>query len=143
MITQVISFWCEPCGKDLDLPAMKDKLSTGEKYWFSRCPFCNLKVVRYITEAKFDPYFRKSKKLALQRKMLRKDLIQPGEDGFQTIYKKEWDKLEAAREAYEKKILLAEKEKREFLKKNSYNVHVKEAAKRVIAAEERLEHGRN
>lgn len=135
-----ISFWCDHCRKDLELEPDKVKRRNGEEYFYAHC-LEGYKVVRYITEAKVDPYFRKSHKVQLERKMMAKDLIQPGQDGFMTFYKKEWDKLEAAREALEKKLQAKQRDRDVFLKQNSYNVHSKAAAIKVIEAEERLEHG--
>ncbi len=93
------SFWCEKCQKDFDSGAYK----TGNRYgeWFvAKCPKGH-KNIRYITERHLDPYFRKSEKLRKQRIFYRKDLLQPGQAGYDVAYpemKKQFDKQTEADE---------------------------------------------
>lgn len=132
-----VSFFCGDCGLDEDLEPVKDRLRTGEEYFFAKCMRCRRKLVRYITE-KNDPYFRQSLKLKVQRKTMAKDLIQYGQDGFSTLYKREWDKIEAAREEYEQKQKVKEQERVDFFNKYRHNVNERELAKKVIEGEEKI-----
>lgn len=98
-----VSFYCNKCGKDSDIEEGHGRgkcrfarLSTGEVYLRAACPACKAKVVRYVTERARDPYFLRSKKLRRQRQELRRDLIQPGQPGFQTLYPAQWRQIEEA-----------------------------------------------
>ena len=137
----MISFWCKKCELDLDLEAEKQNNSYAE--WFmARCPKCGVKLLRYITEKHKDPYYHESKRVKIQSRQYAKDLIQPGQDGFKLYYKKEWDKMEQAKEDYEKKRIAKKKDRDEFYKKYAASgMGMREAIKRVVTAEEAMDHG--
>ncbi len=115
-----ISFWCETCEKDFDAPA-NIKRALGNEYFVAQCPDKKHEAVRFITGKTCDPYFRRSKKQKRQRMELEKDLIQPGQYGFETYYKKEYDKIETAREAHE------QMEQKKLLEREAYYTKLKEA----------------
>ena len=113
---EIVSFWCDKCHEDFDTPSRVKKTYYEDGYFISHCPK-NHEVVRYITGKEDDPYFFKSEKMKRQRYEFRKDIIQPGQDGFETLYKKEYDKIEKAREAYEKKMMQRKREAEAYYKK--------------------------
>ncbi len=78
------SFWCEKCQKDFDAPGYKSSNRYGE-WWVGRDPKGH-KAIRHITERLKDPYFWKSRKLREQRVEFRKDLLQPGQKGYDMAY---------------------------------------------------------
>lgn len=122
----------------MDLPADKVEVM-GDEYFRARCKKDH-KLVRYITNKSIDPYYRDSKKMRMQREQFRRDLIQPGEDGFQLIYKKEWEKLEKAREDYEKKQKENKLWRDSFYRKYAASgTGDKEKVKRVLELEEQLD----
>lgn len=119
-----ISFYCKVCGTDSDIPEGNgprdchfDSLSTGESYIWGKCPECNCKVVRYVTEQQIDPYFTQSKRLRRQRKELKRDLIQPGQPGFQTLYPKQWKQIEEATARVHEREEAEKKSKLDFYKR--------------------------
>lgn len=85
--TLKMGFWCDHCQLDFIAPA--------HKFWSSRhnigtwqtfCPNCHAWVYRYITSKVLDPYYFKSQYMMSMRGVNAKDLIQPGEFGFKTLY---------------------------------------------------------
>jgi len=131
----MISFWCKICSLDLDLEAEKVSVM-GDEYFRAKCKRGH-KLVRYITTKSDDPYYHLSKKMRIQRQQFSKDLIQPGQEGFQLIYKKEWDKLEKAREELERKEIAKKKSRDEFYKKYAASgTGNRENVKRVLELEE-------
>lgn len=117
--TASVSFWCEKCRADHDLPAVKTPWTVNgadEWYWQARCPNCSSKLIRY-GDAKNDPYFVQSDLKRKDAYELRKELLQPGQDGFATLYPEAQRKLEETREKVavkkeKKKKVLAEKYKK-------------------------------
>lgn len=135
-----VSFYCNRCRLDADLPSFKERNQFGE--WFaSKCPSCERKLIRYVTEKASDPYFHTSLKLKKERTEYSKDLLQPGQEGFQTLYKKEWDAIENASEEWERKQREKKEERERFLKEHSYNIRQKNFAKQVIEHELNIENG--
>lgn len=130
------SFWCTHCGVDFDKEAIKSTRA-GCEYFFSFCPK-NHKVVRYITERKIDPYYRVSKKAKQEMIAYKRDLIQPGQDGFQTYYKDSWDKIQKASEEYERKQLRKKMERESYYKKLREDISTKYIASKIIEQEERM-----
>lgn len=132
----LVSFYCKRCKLDCDLEAGKHGNSFAE--WFqAHCPTCQTKLIRYIND-KTDPYFYQSIKLRRQRDEFSKDLIQYGEYGFETFYKKQWEEFEKQKENWEKAQIQKRKERDAFYEKHKLN---KSFAKKVLEIEEKLEHG--
>ena len=106
--TKMIEFWCDECKKDLTALGHKSIiLSFVEPFakYDGKCPKGH-RVYRYITDKTEDPYWRKSENVKRDRRRHAKDLLQPGDYGFQTLYgdpnKKRNDALEKQeRQAYE------------------------------------------
>jgi len=130
----IISFWCRDCRLDQDIPAIKREFRDTE--WFSgNCKKCGNLVKRHITEKQDDPYFYESMKIRYERECMKMDLIQPGETGFETFYKKEYDKMELAKEKWYNKEAEKKKARDAFLKKHSENIVEKNIAKKIIERE--------
>lgn len=149
----IISFYCDKCELDQDLPTIKSSnryglnLATNTLYesenykeWYkARCRKCNKPLIRYITDPDKDPYFAKSKKIRKQRNALKKDLLQYGDDGFKTAYPKQYAMMEKRKEMLYNKKIRKKKEKDEFYNKHKHDVVARNIAKKVIEAEEKLE----
>ena len=112
----MISFWCKNCELDQDLEGYVNKVM-GDEYFVADCKKCGKRVVRFISNKRADPYFHQSKRVRIQKEMFARDMIQPGQDGFQLYYKKEWVKIEKAREEYEKKEQMKRINRDNFLQK--------------------------
>ena len=67
----------------------------------------------------------------------RKDLVQPGDPGFKTLYRKEHDKLEKESEQRELTRIKNTQGRDKFYKDNNYNIHKKELAKIAIEVTEK------
>ena len=108
MKIKTISFWCNKCEIDQE-NTYREKIAryrSGVVKWNeSRCVLCENKIIRYITERHLDPYFYKSKKVKIERIQHEKDLIQPSDPRFKKLYPKEYERIEAVKEANEKKKL--------------------------------------
>ncbi|KKN24239.1 hypothetical protein LCGC14_0896840 [marine sediment metagenome] len=80
-------FWCDHCSIDFVAPSYKTWSIIHEVgAWHSFCPLCEGIVYRHITDKIIDPYYNKSEKLRVMRGEAYKDLMQPGEYGYQTMY---------------------------------------------------------
>lgn len=128
-----LSFWCEKCEQDYDLEGMVDSI-LGERYFRAVCPRFH-KVVRYIENKQADPYFARSRKLRMQRQKLSKDIIQPGQTGFETYYKKEYDKIERAKESWDIKQEEKKKKMEEYYKKMKEDMVSNKTINRAIELE--------
>ena len=106
MKIKTISFWCDRCGIDEE-NTYHEKVAhypSGVVKWNeSRCVLCGDKIIRYITERHLDPYFFRSKKVKMERMKHEKDLIQPSDPRFKKLYPAEYERIEAVKEANEKK----------------------------------------
>lgn len=91
------NFYCKFCHRDFSLPAAKGENRYG-KWLYASCPSCDDKLIRYLTDAKFDPYYKLSPKIKKEREEYRKDLIQFDDPEFKLFYKKQWEKMEALKE---------------------------------------------
>lgn len=136
----IVSFFCDRCKIDMDLNAFKSSYH-GEEYFYSKCSFCHGKVVRHITKKETDPYFRRSRKVIVDRKKMSRDLLQPWQDGFRTYYQKEWEKIDKASQEYDRKQQDAVKKRQEWYNKNSSTIVERERAKKVIEIEEKMAYG--
>lgn len=82
-----MEFWCDRCHVDFVAPAYKIWSYYHEQgSWHSVCPLCELLVYRHITAKTLDPYYEKSTKIRIMRGEGVKDMIQPNQYGFQTLY---------------------------------------------------------
>ena len=97
----------------MSLPSYKTKNSYAE-WWEARWPLCLTKVMRYITDNKLDPYVKLRMKLRRDRVMMKKDLLQPGESGFQTYYKKQHDELQETDRKLKLKVEEKENKNKKF-----------------------------
>jgi|SRR3990167_7050953 len=126
----IVSFWCKRCKLDQDLPAEKRYYYGGGEKFVSKCK-CGEELMRLITEKHLDPYFRESEKLRRQRAMMEKELIQPSDPRFRTLYKDEYDRIEKAKENYENEIK-KRKERITRYKKELVHDYDKEAVGKVL-----------
>lgn len=106
MKIKTISFWCDKCKIDQENTYREKECTypSGIVKWNeSRCVMCGGKIIRYITDRHLDPYFYRSEKVRMERMKHEKDLIQPSDPRFRKLYPKEYERIEAVREANEKK----------------------------------------
>ena len=109
------SFWCDECKRDFEAEGFAFGNTAGgtENRWYEgRCPKKH-KAIRYITEKHLDPYFRKSEMLREMRMRFSKDLLQPGDPGFDKYYPEAKKKLEEDEEVFKQRNL---KSKQDYVK---------------------------
>ena len=141
-MTVKVDFYCRDCKKDQNLPANKNSNRYGE--WFvSRCNFCGRQVIRYITERHNDPYFRLSKSVIIARRTHARDLVQPGEYGFRTLYKEQWDAIGRANEKWEREAREEERYWNEKFKEGRHDIERRKAVKKAEEWSHKLSHGGN
>lgn len=63
-------FYCENCGLDYEREGIYYPGYKGCDKWESRCPKCEKVCIRYGQNTALDPYFKKSKNVARQRREL-------------------------------------------------------------------------
>ena len=132
-----VGFYCEKCELDSELEAGKGSNSLAS--WFEApCPKCHLRLIRYRDNPKNDPYYRKSRKLRVEARRMAVDLIQPGQPGFQTYYKKAHEEIKKAKEEAEQKEEAKIKAREKFFKENRYSWEVQEQVKKELKWEEAL-----
>ncbi|MDZ4232053.1 MAG: hypothetical protein U1C72_02245 [Candidatus Pacearchaeota archaeon] len=139
-----VSFFCRECGFDQDIPAFKFSLKTGEEFFEARCKTegCGKAVRRYVTEVRKDPYYHLSPKMREERARMARDLIQPGQYGFETLYRKQWLDIERKREEYENKAKRYKEQRDEFVKEmKGYTSKQRVAAQAVLTKEEEAGYG--
>ena len=140
----VISFYCKNCKLDYDTDKTHiEKYFGGGKKFVSDCPKCDREQFRLITEPHNDPYYYLSKRVIINKNKFAKDLIQPGQTGFQTYYRKEWEKIQNAEKEHEDKKKKFYSEREEMYKKHRHNQDEREAVKAVFEAEEQEKYGGN
>ena len=135
-MTSTVSFFCRNCDLDQDLLALKQS-NRWVEWWHAVCTACCGAVMRYITNPKVDPYFVYSQEVRSNSDKYRKDLIQPGKKGFNTLYQKQAMELETQREDRERKHKENIKSRDAFYKKHNYNIHEKEKVKAAIEVVEK------
>lgn len=100
-----MDFWCAECEEDFKVPAWRDWIDFfGIGMWRSFCPYCEGVVYRQITDKADDPYYDKSRKIAVMRAEFEKDTLQPGQYGFETMYGRAFEDWESGREERERRI---------------------------------------
>ena len=72
---------------------------------------------------------------------MRADLLQPDEDGFRTLYKEEWNKIEKAKEETHLKEQQDRKNRDELWNQHKHDPIARKTLKRAFAHEEKLKHG--
>jgi len=146
-----ISFYCRDCELDQELWASKinndilvinsltdfywKKNEIFREYYIARCEECNRDLIRFKDRPQEDPYYHLSKRVKIQRQQLAKDLVQYGDTGFKTLYRKQWLDFEKQREEYETKQKQKELGRKELLDKNSTQ---RRALEKVFALEDKL-----
>lgn len=102
-----INFYCEGCRNDWHLLAQLRWLNSEVGHaWVARCPNekCRKKVVRLRdVDAPRDRYFRKSKYTKMQLRKHIDSLIQPDDPRFDMLYPHVKKKINAKREADERR----------------------------------------
>lgn len=88
-------FWCDRCNQDFETLAVKQCFTWNNelcaKYvaqgkHTKNSEECNRVCIRHITDVSTDPFFRHSKLIRDQQRKYAKDLLQPGDVGFKTLY---------------------------------------------------------
>lgn len=89
-----VAFFCQACQEDFVAPAYK-KWSTLHELgtWFSMCPYCESEVYRHITEKIADPYHHLSNKSRHMKSINARDILQPNQYGFNTLYDNPYEDL--------------------------------------------------
>lgn len=86
-VTPKMEFWCDRCRFDFVAPAYKVYSYIHDVgSWHSMCPSCESIVYRHITAKKFDPYYAKSEKVRIMQGESIREILQPGQYGFRTMY---------------------------------------------------------
>jgi len=119
-----ISFWCDVCKIDQENTYMKNwcDYPSGRREWNeSRCIKCKKKILRYITQRHLDPYWGRSAKAKREVIKYEKDLIQPDDPRFKKLYPRQYERLEAVKEANEKKKLDEIKKRDDMYKRFGHN----------------------
>lgn len=82
-----MAFFCQACQEDFVIPAYR-RWSTLHEIgtWQSFCPYCDSEVYRHITSRTEDPYNHLSNKTVHLRSSAARDILQPDEYGFNTLY---------------------------------------------------------
>ena len=86
----MLDFWCDKCKRDCVGSAHKvvrlhSIANVNIASYIGKCPVGH-KVVRFITDKFWDPYYTHSRTIAIQRRQFAKDLLQPGDEGFKSAY---------------------------------------------------------
>lgn len=90
----VKEFYCRACNVDFLAPAIKQLQSDWNKpeqsvaFYQTKHRACGTWTMRHITEKLEDPYWFKSKKIAVDRGKHYEDLIQPFQNGYNLLYGK-------------------------------------------------------
>jgi len=130
----MIDFYCDRHG-DFEAEYFVRENQWG-KWFIAKCPKCKTECVRYGTDKHLDPYFRKSKKMRIERDKYRDDLVQPSEPRFKSLYPEQWAKMERAKEKWEQKRANEKKERDKFYKDN---FNERSITKKVLEKEEELD----
>ena len=104
-----VTFYCKECDAEADREPYPG-VYQGEKYWWTKCISCRRKLIRYVEHKERDPYLF-SPRLRRERQEFRKDLLQPGQSGFQTLYPKTHRVLQETEERRHKERLTTQKKK--------------------------------
>lgn len=89
-----MAFFCTGCQEDFVAPAYKTwNPIHGIGTWNSFCYNCESIVYRHVTDTKDDPYYEYSAKIRHMRSSYERDIIQPGQYGFGTLYGDPYERL--------------------------------------------------
>lgn len=85
---ETFAFWCSHC--DLDFTARAKKQIDGWENiaYYKTKHRCGTWSIRLITDRELDPYFYRSRRVALDRGIGSNDMLQPFETGFNMVYGK-------------------------------------------------------
>ena len=83
----VMDFWCRKCRKERTGLGQKVVVNwNGEpSAWYESWGLCH-RLRRQITDKLTDPYWKESPKLKKERVTYFKDMLQPGQEGFDLLY---------------------------------------------------------
>lgn len=137
-------FWCDKCKIDVSTFSYVREYKVYKDYcYIGFCPDCKAKLIRYPDDKiSKDPYYRKSYKNRLFMEKHKKDLVQPGQPGFKTLYKEQADKMEEAEQKQEQRKIKEKKERDKFIKEATFNTpHSKKKLIDVIERAEAISNG--
>ena len=131
-----VTFFCRPCNLERDYDAVKRFLSFNwgpneVPYWQARCK-CKRILWRHIEDKHKDPYVYYSPSLRKYRAENWRDLVQPGDKSFKTLYTKTANEMEEAQEKAELKEKAEIKNRDRALKELKKNVYVDSALKKTV-----------
>lgn len=134
-----VDFWCKSCGLDQQTQKWSYSFTQDERYIKTKCVKCGKKLIRLTgASAKQDPYYRQSRNVRMLLSKHRVDTLQPGQEGFQTHYKKQWDEFKKAEESIYRRQLKERTKKDELLKKYFQGSGYRDLALKVLATEEKV-----
>lgn len=85
---ELLDFFCAQCGHDFLARAHKQIDSWGEAAYYKMKHKCGEWAIRLITDRERDPYFYRSKMVAIDRGQSAQALLQPFETGYNMVYGK-------------------------------------------------------
>ncbi len=83
-----VDYWCTQCEMDCTGPGRKivqTSFAQPIAFYEGRCPKDH-RIRRQITDQTTDPYYTHSRVVKAMRQEFAKDLLQPGQPGFNTLY---------------------------------------------------------
>jgi hypothetical protein len=101
---KLTEFWCDNCREDFIQLGAKEVITAYEEpiaKYEGKCPYCDKKAIRFITDIHSDPYWSKSKKVKEDRSNAEIDLLQPSDPRFRYYYPEQWAEMERKKEQAE------------------------------------------
>lgn len=91
-LVAVTEFYCDKCKQDFKSMAIKQietdwTLNQFVAFYKAKCDVGHW-CIRYITDKNADPYWMRSRAVARDRGTHYKEILQPGETGYNMMYKK-------------------------------------------------------
>lgn len=130
----IVSFYCKKCGLDQDNFCHEETRAFNKQVYVSKCEKCRKEIIRGKNDP-HDPYFKESKRVIIQARALKKDLIQYGEEGFQQLYRSAWLKFEQERERAEVAAIAKQQTRDKLYDKYKYDIEKKQILKKLYANE--------
>ena len=85
---ETFAFWCSHCDIDFTARARKQIDSWDNIAYYKIKHRCGTWSIRLITDRELDPYFYRSRRVAIDRGQATNDMLQPFQTGFNMVYGK-------------------------------------------------------
>lgn len=113
-----VSFFCSHCDKDFDEFAREAGALDNVK-WFTEHRECGRMCFRY-RDPKKDPYYKISHKIQQELRRYAKDLVQPNDPEFDTLYpqhkkKREEDLMKKEEEEWKRESKIGSRDKKKLV----------------------------